>query len=81
MSGGNMYPGSAVAHPTNDLQEIFQRRPRAGYQFVPRNAINSIRDLPNAGAQLSISAGLLENYGSRSSQKSVGLHTWLDECL
>ena len=73
MSGGNMYPGSAVAHPTNDLQEIFSKDDRVqAYQFVPRNAINSIRDLPNAGAQLSISAGLLENMQSLGAKNQWG---------
>ena len=73
MSGSNMYPGSAVAHPTNDLQEIFSKDDRVqAYQFVPRNAINSIRDLSNAGAQLSISAGLLENMQSMGEKNKWG---------
>ncbi|MFZ4581142.1 MAG: starch-binding protein [Paludibacter sp.] len=65
MGGGNMYPGSSVAHPTNDLQGIFGLDDRIqAYQTSPRNAISSIKDLPNAGAQLSISAGLMENIQS-----------------
>ncbi len=61
-NGTNMYPGSSVPHPTNDLQEIFSKADRVNaYQSAPRNAISSIRDLPNAGAQLSISGGLLKS--------------------
>ena len=65
MSGGNMYVGSAVAHPTNDLQSIFSLDDRIqAYQNSPRNAVNSIKDIANAGGQLSISAGLMENINS-----------------
>ena len=64
-TGGNTYPGSTKAHPTNDLHEIFSKADRVqAYQTSPRNAISSIRHIPNAGAQLSISAGLLENIQS-----------------
>ncbi len=64
-TGFNIYPGSTKAHPTNDLEEIFSKADRVhAYQTAPRNAINSIRDLPFAGAQLSISAGLMENIQS-----------------
>jgi hypothetical protein len=65
MGGGNMYTGSPIAHPTNDLQGIFALDDRIqAYQTSPRNAVSSIKDLPNAGAQLSISAGLMENIQS-----------------
>ncbi|HNX89765.1 MAG TPA: starch-binding protein [Paludibacteraceae bacterium] len=73
MSGSNMYPGSAAAHPTNNLEEIFGKADRVqAYQYVPRDAVNSIRDLPNAGAQLSISAGLLENMQSLGAKNQWG---------
>ena len=65
-SGGNLYPGSSVSHPTNDLQDIFSKADRVNaYQTCPRDAINFIRGLNGeAGAQLSISGGLMENIQS-----------------
>ncbi|MDR2475136.1 MAG: T9SS type A sorting domain-containing protein [Bacteroidales bacterium] len=72
-SGENMYPGSNLPHPTNDLQEIFSKDDRVNaYQSAPRNAINSITDVPDAGAQLSISAGLLENIQSLAVKNQWG---------
>lgn len=65
LSGGNVYPGSSVAHPTNDLQDIFAKADRVNaYQFTPRDAVSSIKDLTNSGAQLSISGGLMDNVQS-----------------
>jgi hypothetical protein len=53
---------NGLAHPTNNLQEIFGIGDRvAAYQFAPKNAINSIRDLPKAGAQLTYGGSLMEN--------------------
>ena len=73
MSGGNMYPGSSVSHPTNNLEEIFTKDDRRNaYQSVPRDAVSSIKDLPNAGAQLSISAGLMENIQSLGAKNQWG---------
>ena len=73
MSGQNKYPGSNVSHPTNDLQEIFSKADRVNaYQWEPKNAINSIIGIPDAGAQLSISAGLLENIQSLGSKNQWG---------
>ena len=65
MSGQNRYPGSNVSHPTNNLQEIFSKADRVNaYQNSPKDAVNSIAGLLDAGAQLSISGGLLENIQS-----------------
>lgn len=73
MSGGNRYPGSVVAHPTNNLEEIFSKADRVNaYQKSPRDAVNSIRSLADAGAQLSISAGLLENLQSLGAKNQWG---------
>ena len=73
MSGQNKYPGSNVSHPTNDLQEIFSKADRVNaYQWEPKNAINSIIGIPDAGAQLSISAGLLENIQSLGAKNQWG---------
>ncbi len=80
MSGQNMYAGSSVAHPTNDLQEIFSKADRVqAYQFTPRNAVNSIKYLPDAGAQLSISAGLMENIQSLGTKNQWGYSSgWMN---
>ena len=62
LNGTNTYPGSSVAHPTNNLEDIFGKADRIlDYQTYPRDGVNSIKDLTNAGAQLSISGGLMDN--------------------
>lgn len=59
-SGNNDINGKA--HPTNNLQEIFSAGDRvAAYQYAPKKAINSIRDLPESGAQITYGGSLLEN--------------------
>ena len=80
LNGTNMYPGSSVAHPTNDLQDIFSKADRVNaYQFTPRDAVNSIKDLPKSGAQLSISGGLLENIQSLGLKNQWGYSpTWMN---
>jgi hypothetical protein len=79
-SGGNRYPGSSVAHPTNNLQEIFSKDDRVNaYQHAPRTAINAIRQHADAGAQLSISAGLMENIQSLGVKNQWGYSpTWMN---
>lgn len=80
MNGGNMYPGSTVPHPTNDLQSIFNLADRINaYQFTPHDAVNSIKDLPKSGAQLSISGGLMENLQSLGIKNQWGYSpTWMN---
>jgi len=80
MSGQNKYTGSSVSHPTNDLQEIFSKADRVqAYQSSPRNAINSIKSQPDAGAQLSISAGLMENIQSLGAKNQWGYSSgWMN---
>lgn len=80
MSGGNMYTGSSLAHPTNNLEEIFSKADRVNaYQSAPRDAVNSIKDISNAGAQLSISAGLLENIQSLGVKNQWGYSSnWMN---
>jgi len=76
LNGTNMYPGSSVAHPTNDLQDIFSKADRVNaYQFTPRDAVNSIKDVTNAGAQLSISGGLMDNIKSLGDKSQWGYST------
>ena len=73
MSGSNVYPGSSVAHPTNNLEEIFSKADRVNaYQHSPRDAVSSIKSLADAGAQLSISAGLMENVRSLGAKNQWG---------
>ena len=73
MSEQNIYPGSAIAHPTNNLEEIFSKADRVNaYQYTPKTAIQSISSYPDAGAQLSISAGLLENIQSLGAKNQWG---------
>jgi len=72
-NGTNMYAGSAVAHPTNNLEEIFSKADRVqAYQYSPRNAVSSIKDIPDAGAQLSISGGLMQNIQSLGAKNQWG---------
>lgn len=80
MSGQNMYPGSSVAHPTNNLEEIFSKADRVNaYQSAPNNALKSIASHANAGAQLSISAGLLENIQSLGVKNQWGYSSgWMN---
>jgi hypothetical protein len=73
LNGTNQYPGSSVAHPSNDLQGIFNLNDRiAAYQTSPRDAINSIKDLTNAGAQVSYSGGLMDNVQSLGAKSQWG---------
>ena len=63
-SGGNN-DVNGIAHPTNNLKEIFGSGDRvAACQFAPKNAINSIRDLHESGAQITYGGSLMENVNS-----------------
>jgi len=79
-NGTNMYTGSSVAHPTNNLEEIFSKADRVNaYQSSPRNAVSSIKDVTDAGAQLSISAGLMENIQSLGAKNQWGYSaSWMN---
>ena len=49
----------------NDLAEIFGKDDRIGdYQWYPRDAVASMLDLPEAGAQVSFAGALVENIAS-----------------
>ena len=78
LNGTNMYPGSSVAHPTNDLEGIFGKADRIlDYQTYPRDGVSSIKDLTNAGAQVSISGGLMDNVKSLGDKNQWGFYpTW-----
>ncbi|SEG37267.1 Por secretion system C-terminal sorting domain-containing protein [Halpernia humi] len=79
MSGGNTY-SDGLAHPLNDLNEIFGSADRVNaYQFAPKNAVNSIRSLPNAGAQITYGGSLIENINSLAAANQWGyVPSWKD---
>jgi hypothetical protein len=64
---------NGLAHPTNNLEEIFGIGDRvAAYQFAPKNAINSIRDLAKAGAQITYGGSLMENINELAQSNQWG---------
>ena len=70
---------NGLAHPTNNLQEIFGAGDRvAAYQFAPKNAISSIKDLPEAGAQITYGGSLLENVNELAQANQWGYsNSWI----
>jgi len=59
------YETIVLGHSENDEAEIFGKADRLGdYQYYPRDAISSILDLPDAGAQVSFAGSLIENITS-----------------
>ena len=70
---------NGLAHPTNNLEEIFGTGDRvAAYQFAPKNAINSIRDLAKAGAQITYGGSLLENVNELAQANQWGYsNSWI----
>ncbi len=59
------YETIATGHSQNDEFSIFNLDDRvAAYQWSPRNAVGSILDLPDAGAQISFAGALIENLNS-----------------
>ena len=62
------YETITTGHSQNDEFSIFNLDDRvAAYQWAPRNAVSSILDLPDAGAQLSFAGALIENLNSLGS--------------
>jgi len=63
-SGGNVY-SDGLAHPLNDLQEIFSKDDRvAVYQYRAKDAIATLLGYPEGGAQVNYSGGLIDNVNS-----------------
>ncbi len=59
------YETITFGHSQNDEFEIFNKDDRVGdYQWYPMNAIASVLDLPDAGAQVSFAGALIENISS-----------------
>jgi hypothetical protein len=60
-------------NPANDLREIFSNPDRVpAYQFRPRDAVDMIRNRPEAGVQVSFSGGLVENLQSLGAAGQLG---------
>ena len=63
-NGGNN-DVNGIAHPTNDLQEIFSKPDRVNvYQWETYNSMQSIAHLPEAGVQVNYGGCLIENINS-----------------
>lgn len=64
---------AGAAHPANDLEEIFGKPDRvAVYQGRVRDALSALDGLPDAGAQVSYSGGLIENVASLGAAGLLG---------
>lgn len=76
-NGGNIY-SDGLAHPLNNLQEIFSKPDRVNvYQWEARNAIASIMSHPEAGAQVNYGGCLIENIQSLSDAGAWGyVNNW-----
>ena len=59
------YETIVLGHSESDVAGIFGKADRIGdYQWYPRDAISSILDIPDAGAQVSFAGSLIENVTS-----------------
>ena len=59
------YETITLGHSQSDVAAIFAKDDRVGdYQVYPRDAVASLLDLPDAGAQVSFAGALVENLGS-----------------
>lgn len=76
-NGGNIY-ASGLAHPLNDLEEIFSKADRvAAYQFRTRDAVQNMLWHPKAGAQVTYSGGLIDNINSLAQANQWGyFNSW-----
>lgn len=72
-SGGNNYPNSSQAHPLNDLQQIFGKQDRvAVYQYRAKDAVASLFNHPEGGAQVNYSGCLMDNIESLANANQWG---------
>ncbi len=56
------YETITLGHGKNNVFDIFNKDDRvADYQWYPRDAVSSVLDLPDAGAQVSFAGSLMEN--------------------
>ena len=59
------YETVTLGHSQNDVFTIFNKDDRvADYQWYPKDAVSSVLDLPDAGAQISFAGALIENITS-----------------
>lgn len=71
-SGGNVYSDN-MAHPLNDLEQIFNKADRvAVYQYRCKDAVQSLLNHPEGGAQVNYSGCLIENINSLASNNQWG---------
>jgi hypothetical protein len=72
-NGGNNYPNSSQAHPLNDLQQIFSKQDRvAVYQYRAKDAVASLFNHPEGGAQVNYSGCLMDNIESLANANQWG---------
>jgi len=81
-NGGNVYADRLV-HPLNNLEEIFGKADRVNaYQWETKNAINSIKQHSNAGAQVNYGACLIENMNSLAEKNALGyVNNWQNNII
>ncbi len=71
-SGGNVY-SDGLAHPLNDLEEIFSKADRvAAYQYRPKDAVQTLLGYPEGGAQVNYSGDLIDNVNSLGAANQWG---------
>lgn len=72
LGGQNTY-SDGLAHPLNNLEEIFGLADRVNaYQYQPKNAIQSIMAHAKAGAQVTYGGSLIENINSLGAANQWG---------
>lgn len=74
---------NGLAHPTNNLEEIFGAGDRVNaYQHGTKNSIASIQDLPEAGAQITYGGSLMENVEQLAQANQWGYYpAWKDNII
>ncbi|MEM9051293.1 MAG: T9SS type A sorting domain-containing protein [Bacteroidota bacterium] len=71
--GGQNNYADGLAHPLNDLEEIFSKQDRvAAYQFRPKDAVQTLLGYSEAGAQVNYSGCLIENVNSLAAANQWG---------
>jgi len=74
-NGGNLY-SDGQQHPLNNLNDIFGLDDRkAAYQFRPKDAVESLLGLSEAGAQVNYSGCLMQNVNSLADAGQWGYST------
>ena len=72
---GNWY-ADGQQHPSNNLQDIFGLDDRkAAYQYRPRDAVQTLLGLPEAGAQVCYSGCLMQNVNSLADAGAWGYYS------